>query len=196
MLHPWGHLQFTRAELQDGVTKIGDYVFYECRDLKEVGIPEGVTGIGESAFEYCNSLSDISIPETVTHIGLCAFSGCKGLKYVISESETAPEISEEDVFRKNVCPLYVPDAAVEAYKGSTWSKYFIDIRPMSEFTTTAKTKAEARRDMVKVVDGRIETEGGHAVYDISGRLMPNGRRLPAGIYVVTTTGGQEKVMIR
>ena len=40
------------------------------------------------------------------------------------------------------------------------------------------------------------TEGGHAVYDISGRLMPNEMRLPAGIYVMPTTGGQEKVMIR
>ena len=239
--HPWEHLHYTYAELQDGVTKIGDYAFYTCRDLEAIKIPESIKSIGVSAFEYCNSLTEISIPEAVANIGNSAFDGCsalrsinipqnvtyissvafescrslanitipgnvthidygafrlcEGLKYVISESETVPEIDESEAFPENLCPLYVPDAAVKAYKSSTWGSYFSDIRPLSEFTTAAKN-VNSGRSVARVVNGEVEAEGLRAVYDLSGRRMPDGRQLPTGIYVVDSAGGRAKVIVR
>ena len=77
-------------ELENGITKIPDNLFYgskieeiiipntvtvigqgafnECRNLPEITIPNGVTTIGEGAFRCCSSLTEIVIPDSVTQI--------------------------------------------------------------------------------------------------------------------------------
>lgn len=87
-----------------GVTKIGDYAFSQCIDLKKLVIPSSVTEIGEFAFEssgienitlssdlekigdnafqYCNNLEEITIPNSVTDIGESLFFKCDRLKKV------------------------------------------------------------------------------------------------------------------
>ena len=69
----------TQVVIDNGVTTIGNYAFYQCRNLTSVTIPESVISIGNNAFTSCWSLSGIAIPDGVTSIGECAFSGCSGL---------------------------------------------------------------------------------------------------------------------
>ena len=69
----------TSITIPDGVTSIGDGVFYNCNSLTSITIPDGVTGIGAYAFYGCNSLASIKIPEGVTSIGDSAFSWCSSL---------------------------------------------------------------------------------------------------------------------
>lgn len=64
------------------VTKISDYGFNKCNNLKEIILPESITEIGEKAFRNCSSLEDIIIPKGVTHIGYKAFSKCTSLKTI------------------------------------------------------------------------------------------------------------------
>lgn len=75
---PWHKLrkQIKSIVLREGVTRIGDYAFYDCTELKSVEIPEGVTQIGESAFACCQSLEAVTIPGSVTEIGEGAFESC------------------------------------------------------------------------------------------------------------------------
>ena len=61
--------------IPNSVTKIGDFVFYGCRDLASVVIPDSVTKIGGWAFAECTRLTTINVPDSVTWIGPCAFSG-------------------------------------------------------------------------------------------------------------------------
>ena len=78
---PWHELrkQIKSIVLREGVTRIGDYAFYDCTELMSVEIPEGVTQIGESAFACCQSLESVTIPGSVTEIGEGAFESCDSM---------------------------------------------------------------------------------------------------------------------
>jgi uncharacterized repeat protein (TIGR02543 family) len=69
--------------IPDEVTSIGDYAFYWCESLTNIGIPEGVTSIGDYAFYWCESLTSISIPEGVIRIGNGAFEHCSSLTSIM-----------------------------------------------------------------------------------------------------------------
>ena len=68
----------TEVTLPDSLKTIGDYSFYYTA-LKSLTIPDGVTSIGDSAFNYCKSLTSLTISNSVTSIGQKAFSNCKSL---------------------------------------------------------------------------------------------------------------------
>ncbi len=71
---PWG-TEVTKVTIESGVTRIGNYAFYECNCLASVNISNSVTSIGEKAFMECYDLADVDIPDSVTHIGGDAFYG-------------------------------------------------------------------------------------------------------------------------
>ena len=52
---PWDSFRSSINTLiiEDGVTSIGKYAFYNCTSLTSVTIPNSVTSIAESAFEGC-----------------------------------------------------------------------------------------------------------------------------------------------
>lgn len=61
------------VHIPDTVTRIGNYVFDNNKQITAVYMTESVTEIGECAFNYCKNLKDIQIPATVTRIGRRAF---------------------------------------------------------------------------------------------------------------------------
>ncbi len=68
--------------IQDGVTKIGERAFFNCKTLNSVIIPKSVKYIGDSAFYGCESLTCVTIPETVELICAGAFKNCSSLTSV------------------------------------------------------------------------------------------------------------------
>lgn len=73
---PWYfsyRVSIKKVSIGNGITSIGGYAFYECRNLTEVFIPESVTSIGNYAFSKCSSLTSITIPQSVTSIGWSVF---------------------------------------------------------------------------------------------------------------------------
>lgn len=73
----------TSVTIGDNVTSIGDWAFYDCNSLTSVNIPDSVTSIGAGVFGECNSLTSVTIPGSVTRIGECAFAFCNSLTSVI-----------------------------------------------------------------------------------------------------------------
>lgn len=80
-LYPY-RKQITSAVIGDGITSVGDYVFYKCENLQSVAIPDSVTHIGSSAFQSCSALSQITLPSGVTEMGEYAFYGCDMLEEI------------------------------------------------------------------------------------------------------------------
>ena len=69
---PWAKYKkiIKKVIIQDSVTSIGGYAFYDCSNLTSITIPNNVTSIGNYAFEGCSSLTSIIIPNSVTTIFL------------------------------------------------------------------------------------------------------------------------------
>jgi hypothetical protein len=60
------------------VTDVGEWTFYNCKQLFEVNAPR-LTKIGQSAFRECKKLEKISL-DTATEIGTHCFYNCSTLK--------------------------------------------------------------------------------------------------------------------
>ncbi len=82
--------------IPSSVTTIGEFAFYNCRDLTTITIPKNVTSIGDQAFYNCRDLTTITIPKNVTSIGDHAFYGCSGLTSITVESGNSYYDSRND----------------------------------------------------------------------------------------------------
>jgi len=69
--------------LPSSVVEIGTYVFYNCYRLLEVELNEGLQKIGFQAFANCNVLQSIHLPSTLTEIDQYAFQKCSSLRAVM-----------------------------------------------------------------------------------------------------------------
>jgi len=78
---PWYFVKsMQEVVIENGVTAIGKYAFYEMTSLTSVSIPESVKKIGHGAFYKASALTDVTIPESVETIDGYAFIYCTNLK--------------------------------------------------------------------------------------------------------------------
>ncbi|MBR3629463.1 MAG: leucine-rich repeat protein [Oscillospiraceae bacterium] len=64
----------TSVEIDEGITSVGSYAFYNLKHLRSVSLPDGLTSIGAYAFAGCTSLSEIAFPDTVRSFGNSVFA--------------------------------------------------------------------------------------------------------------------------
>ena len=70
--------------VSDKVTDIGDFAFYNCRNLKSVVIPDNSVGIiGNFAFFNCKNLKSVTIGDGVKSIQHDTFGHCVNLTSVV-----------------------------------------------------------------------------------------------------------------
>lgn len=70
------------VNIENNITKINNYAFYNCCHIVSLTIPFSVTSIGSDAFFGCVKLRELSIPGSVTKIGSSAFAKCTSLSSV------------------------------------------------------------------------------------------------------------------
>lgn len=68
--------------VEDGITSIGQELFYNFKNVKTVALPTSLKKISTWVFEYCSSLESIVIPEGVIEMGTNIFNECYGLKSI------------------------------------------------------------------------------------------------------------------
>jgi uncharacterized repeat protein (TIGR02543 family) len=127
------------ATIPSSVTSIGNYAFYGCTGLTSVTIPNGVTSIGEAAFYGCTGLTSVTIPNGVTSIGNYVFYNCTGLTSVTSLIDVPPTINSNVFTNVPVASatLYVPEDAVEAYRAADVWKSFVTIEAKPKNSVTS-----------------------------------------------------------
>ena len=65
--------------IEDGVTTIGQYMFYDCDSLVSISIPNSVISIESYALYDCDALTSLVIPDSVETIGRTAIYSCDNL---------------------------------------------------------------------------------------------------------------------
>ncbi len=75
---PWPEY-ITKVVINSGVTKVGNYAFYEMPNLTEVQIAGSTTNIGNYAFARNRQLSSVSLTSGLTTVSEGAFMGCDSL---------------------------------------------------------------------------------------------------------------------
>lgn len=81
---PWyiSRNKCTEIVIENGVTNIGNYVFYGATGLVDVNIPNSVVSLGNYSFMGCTSITDITIPNDLETIGSYCFNGCTKLQEI------------------------------------------------------------------------------------------------------------------
>ena len=80
----------SHIELDERITEIGEYAFFNCKSLVNVNIPSKVKIIRHSTFERCESLKNIYTGDHVEKIEKSAFKECSSLE----EIKTSDYLSE------------------------------------------------------------------------------------------------------
>ena len=81
----WGTA--TNVVIGEGITKVGNFNFYNCRNIKTVSFPSTLTAIERGAFQHCSSLEHIWIPKSVTSLSPSSFTGCYSAKLIYVEAD-------------------------------------------------------------------------------------------------------------
>ncbi|MCU0861046.1 MAG: fibronectin type III domain-containing protein, partial [Methanomassiliicoccales archaeon] len=89
--------QLTSVDLASTVEIIGNYAFYDCGALTSVHLPDGLRTIGNGAFYYCYSLTMLSVPGDVTSIGSSAMRYCNSLTAIEVDASNLAYSSVEGV---------------------------------------------------------------------------------------------------
>ncbi len=193
------------------VTAIDYNAFAMSRFFTSAIIPNSITSIRDRAFWDCHDLTSVTIPNSVTSIEYSAFRDCDGLTSITSKIEDVNSVTmEDDVFRgvdKKECILYVPAGKVDDYKNAEQWKEFINIKEISNATTSIKHTKLTNPIAVIGKNITISQVAGKNVklYSLSGQMLYN---IPmpkesvtltvaqAGVYIVQVGNATRKVVVK
>lgn len=123
---PWYEMRdlISHAVIEEGITHVGNDMFYDCTTLQSVVIPQSVTSLGDWSFRY-TGLTHVTIPSGVTTIGKYTFQRCSSLRSITCEAVTPPSLGTEPfVYVDKSIPLFVPQASISAYQSASgWSEF-------------------------------------------------------------------------
>lgn len=69
------------VKLPEGVEKIGEYAFCNCKNLEKINLPDSIKSIGTGAFGF-SALTSVTIPNSIVEIRWHTFWNCEKLKNV------------------------------------------------------------------------------------------------------------------
>lgn len=78
---PWKDLRndITSIVIDEGITRIGNWVFHSCTEAISVSLPSTLKEIGEQSFLSCSKITQVMLPSGLKSIGGGAFYYCYSL---------------------------------------------------------------------------------------------------------------------
>jgi uncharacterized repeat protein (TIGR02543 family) len=179
----------TNLEIPSGVESIGQYAFYNCKQLTSVSIPASVKRIGANAFGRCGNISKMTIaepsngnglqeigykafnqcafstiilPNTLTTIGNNAFDDCDNLvSVVVPESVISMGNYVFSYIEHNVVIfcLETGDSDIARYEG--WGDYWDSALDYNPDAKVAVVKENRKTEQPNIV--REEVEDGNCL---------------------------------
>lgn len=88
----FGKDSYKNVVIDEGVVSIGDYSFYNAKNVENVTLPSTLESIGDRCFAY-STIRDINLNDNIKSIGTYAFSRCPNLKRYVHPRgiDTVPE---------------------------------------------------------------------------------------------------------
>lgn len=90
-LPPWHQYKddIKTIYIEEGITELGQYAFWECENVEYVDIPLSLERIGMNAFAHCKKLDDVVVYNNLTTIEGQAFLFCENLtSFIVPYSVT------------------------------------------------------------------------------------------------------------
>lgn len=179
--------------LPEGLKTIGEGAFGST-PLMSIEMPEGLTSIGDEAFLWCYELQTVSLPSTIESVGKAAFMNCTGLVSITCLATEPPTAGEEATDGCDDVTLFVPAEAKDAYKASEWTNRLPRILAIGE-TGISGVRVSERIGVVGMmiyVDGKPAKD----IYSLTGKKVSADKPLGRGIYLVRTSKGNRKVVVK
>lgn len=99
-----------KVVIEEGVTKLGNYAFYELKNLTEVQLSNSLESIGYSVFYGCENLTTLDLPVNLKYVYDLAFS-YSGITELIFP-EGMKEIPDME-YTKNLKKIEIPNTVTE-----------------------------------------------------------------------------------
>lgn len=96
----YGYSNIKTLELASSVTSIGNFTFRACELIETITFSNGLTSIGNSAFLGCTSLKELSFPASLTKIDSNAFWNCTSLASVEFDDASNLTSLSDNIFYK------------------------------------------------------------------------------------------------
>ena len=152
---PWGEIrdEIRTVIIENGITGIGKYAFFDCVNILSVTIPASVTSIGEKAFQSCYRLASVTIPASVTSIGFDAFYVCSGMSDVYCYADP-----KELDWNEGGCDDFYSEyrsTKCHVFDASAWSdfKYNVNVEFVSDLGSSSCPVELTEGDGVNLLTG-------------------------------------------
>lgn len=148
------------VHINDGITKIGDYAFWNHSYITKMTIPNSVQSVGRNAFDNCSALTTLVFPHNCTTFGTYAFNRCSKMGTITFQGNLAtintytfaactaltaiffngntvvPRLVNVNALSSipSTCKIVVPDTLYDSWIAATnWSNYASYIIKKSDY---------------------------------------------------------------
>ena len=143
--------------VQNGVTKIGNFAFDRCTNLKKISLAKSVETIGKGAFYKCSQLKTVVLPQGVKTVLDYAFEDCTSLESVTfpNSVETIGHVFDYcDSLKRINIPKNVKSIPLSNSIYSTYSSYY----------NLEEISVDPNNTYLKSIDGVVFSKDGKKLY--------------------------------
>ena len=113
---PLANHEITSVKVEEGITDLGDWLFYDCTAITSITFPSTLKSIGARCFSH-TGFTSIEIPDSVTSVGSYAFGGCSSLVTVKLPSGLTTLNEGTFYYCKSLTSVNIPDGVTSIGSG-------------------------------------------------------------------------------